>query len=192
MKNKYLVVTLCVGNLPSVLALALAAVGTFLAMSASRSSKKPVPTTAGIQKKGYKPKVKAPLSTADRLQRLFTTLCAQIDGGHFKNAVKTCDKSMFSSFLIGELAISHIRLVLCLNSSDKDARQAKIFLLLQTEMYAEALSLLDAEDSKETYERAYTLYRLQRENEARDILEKIREGEDDDRGTVHLEAQLVW
>jgi hypothetical protein len=58
-------------------------------------------------------------------------------------------------------------------------------------MYAEALSLLDAEDSKETYERAYTLYRLQREDDARDILEKIKEGEDD-RGTVHLEAQLVW
>jgi signal recognition particle subunit SRP72 len=54
-------------------------------------------------------------------------------------------------------------------------------------MYAEALSLLD---SKEMYERAYTLYRLQRENEARDILEKMKEGEDD-RGTVHLEAQLV-
>ena len=58
-------------------------------------------------------------------------------------------------------------------------------------MYAEALSLLNAEDSKETYERAYTLYRLQREKEARDILENIKKKGEDDRGTVHLEAQLV-
>ena len=78
-----------------------------------------------------------------------------------------------------------------MDPSDKDARKAKIFLLLQSEMYAEALNLLDAEDSKETYERAYTLYRSQRENEARDILEVIKKGEDD-RGTLHLEAQLVW
>ena len=50
--------------------------------------------------KGYKPKTKAPLSTTDRSQRLFTSLCAQIDGGHFKNAVKTCDKSMFAFRLL--------------------------------------------------------------------------------------------
>jgi len=93
--------------------------------------------------------------------------------------------------LAGDLVISHIRQVICLDPSDKDARKAKIFLLLQSEMYAEALNLLDAEDSKETYERAYTLYRSQRETEARDILEIIKNGEDD-RGTLHLEAQLVW
>jgi hypothetical protein len=58
-------------------------------------------------------------------------------------------------------------------------------------MYAEALSLLDAEGPKETYERAYTLYRLQRENEARDILENMKKRGKDDRGTAHLEAQLV-
>ena len=36
---------------------------------------------------------KQPLPVADRLKRLFTSLCAQIDGGHFANAIKTCDKS---------------------------------------------------------------------------------------------------
>jgi signal recognition particle subunit SRP72 len=38
---------------------------------------------------------KPPLGVPERLSRLFTSLCAQIDGGHFNNAVKTCDKSMF-------------------------------------------------------------------------------------------------
>lgn len=66
-----------------------------------------------------------------------------------------------------------------------------MFLLLQTERYAEALSLLDTTGSQDKYERAYTLYRLQRENEARDVLEKIKKEGEDGRGTVHLEAQLV-
>ena len=38
---------------------------------------------------------KPPLGVPERLSRLFTSLCAQIDGGHFNNAIKTCDKSMF-------------------------------------------------------------------------------------------------
>ena len=38
---------------------------------------------------------KQPLPVADRLKRLFTSLCAQLDGGHFANAIKTCDKSAF-------------------------------------------------------------------------------------------------
>jgi hypothetical protein len=36
------------------------------------------------------------LSVPDQLKRLFTSLCAQIDGGHFKNAIRTCDKSAFN------------------------------------------------------------------------------------------------
>ncbi|KAG5640831.1 hypothetical protein DXG03_006884 [Asterophora parasitica] len=39
---------------------------------------------------------KQPLSTPERLRRLFTSLCAQIDGGHFSNAIKTCEKSSYS------------------------------------------------------------------------------------------------
>ena len=42
-----------------------------------------------------KTKAKQPLPAQEVLKRLFTSLCAQIDGGHFANAVKTCDKSMF-------------------------------------------------------------------------------------------------
>lgn len=146
-------------------------------------------TMKPMESRGYKPKTKAPLSTTDRSQRLFTSLCAQIDGGHFRNAVKTCDKSMLC-FQVGCHSLTRIS-VLSLDSSDKDALQAKIYLLLQTERYAEALSLLDTRGSLDIYERAYTLYRLQRENEARDVLEKVKEKGEDDRGTVHLEAQLV-
>lgn len=48
------------------------------------------------------PANKKPLSVNERLKRLFTSLCAQIDGGHFKNAIKTCDKSLSSyNFLVG-------------------------------------------------------------------------------------------
>ena len=39
------------------------------------------------------PAKKQPPPAADRLKRLFTSLCAQIDGGYFVNAIKTCDKS---------------------------------------------------------------------------------------------------
>ena len=39
---------------------------------------------------------KRPLDVQEGLKRLFTSLYAQIDGGHFSNAVKTCDKSVFS------------------------------------------------------------------------------------------------
>jgi len=77
-----------------------------------------------------------------------------------------------------------------LKPKDQDARQTKIFLLLQTEQYLEALSLIG--DSKQnTFERAYTLYRLQREDDAREILEEMRKQGEDDRRIFHLEAQLV-
>ena len=79
-------------------------------------------------------------------------------------------------------------LVLRLDPTDQDARQTKIFLLLQTELYSEALSLISDHD---TFERAYTLYRLQREDDAREILEEMRENGEDDRRIFHLEAQLV-
>ena len=38
-------------------------------------------------------------SLGDRVQRLFTSLCAQIDGCHFTNAIKTCDKGMCFFFI---------------------------------------------------------------------------------------------
>jgi len=112
------------------------------------------------------------------LKRLFTSLCAQIDGGHFSNAVKTCDK------------------ILRLDPKDADARQTKLFLLLQTEQYSAALSLIDSDDdhAHHAYERAYSLYRLSHESEARDVLKSIKadQNTEDSRGLVHLEAQLAY
>ena len=49
---------------------------------------------------------KQPLPVADRLKRLFTSLCAQIDGGHFANAIKTCDKSASSALFSFERTLS--------------------------------------------------------------------------------------
>lgn len=75
-----------------------------------------------------------------------------------------------------------------------DAGQTKLFLLLQTEQYDTALSLINSDgvDNDHAFEQAYSLYRLQHEAEARKALEAIKEEKDDsDRGVVHLEAQLV-
>ncbi|KAF8058543.1 hypothetical protein FPV67DRAFT_1565451 [Lyophyllum atratum] len=117
---------------------------------------------------------KQPLSVPERLKRLFTSLCAQIDGGHFNNAIKTCDK------------------ILRLEPNDTDANQTKLFLLLQTEQYDAALSLIDS-GGQHAFERAYSLYRLPHEEEARQVLQETKgEKGDDDRGVVHLEAQLSY
>jgi signal recognition particle subunit SRP72 len=111
---------------------------------------------------------------------LFTSLCAQIDGGHFINALKTCDK------------------ILRIDPNDKDALQTKLFLLLQTEQYDAALSLIGngnkGSDSEHAFERTYSLYRVQREQEAVGGLKVLKEGsnEEDERGVLHLEAQLNY
>ena len=54
-----------------------------------------------------KPSAKPPLSVPDQLKRLFTSLCAQIDGGHFKNAIRTCDKSAFQSATLLDFHFTH-------------------------------------------------------------------------------------
>ena len=84
--------------------------------------------------------------------------------------------------------------VLRLDPKDKDALQAKLFLLLQIEQYSAALILLDSlgSSSEGAFEKAYSLYRLQRESEASQILNDIKQSNVDDRGVLHLEAQLVW
>ncbi|KAJ3510570.1 hypothetical protein NLJ89_g4599 [Agrocybe chaxingu] len=132
------------------------------------------PTSIGKPNwKDHKSTPKQPLSSQERLKRLFTSLCAQIDGGHFGNAVKTCDK------------------ILRLEPQDVDARQTKLFLLLQTEQYNAALDLINSNDDKDqhAYERAYCLYRLQREAEARETLEVIKKQKgDDDRGISYREG----
>ncbi|OJT12169.1 Signal recognition particle subunit SRP72 [Trametes pubescens] len=122
---------------------------------------------------------KQPLPVADRLKRLFTSLCAQIDGGHFANAIKTCDK------------------ILRLDARDPDALQTKLFLLLQTDQYLAALTLIGGETGaagdEHAFEKAYSLYRLHREDEATSVLDGLKETEqEDDRGLEHLEAQLAY
>jgi hypothetical protein len=77
--------------------------------------------------------------------------------------------------------------VLRLDSGDGDAAQTRRFLLLHTERYAAALPL--CEDAAHAYERAYALYRLQREQDARTALAEV--GPDGERGVRHLEAQMV-
>jgi signal recognition particle subunit SRP72 len=81
-----------------------------------------------------------------------------------------------------------------LDPGDNDAIQTKLFLLLQTEQYNPALVLIDAGDNtaRHAFEQAYSHYRLQHEAEAEDILRAIKEEKgDEDRGLLHLEAQLV-
>ncbi|KAF9496334.1 hypothetical protein BDN71DRAFT_1389626 [Pleurotus eryngii] len=134
-----------------------------------KSSK--IPSSAKKSKRGSS---KQAIPASERLKRLFTSLCAQIDGGHFSNAIKTCDK------------------ILRLEPADPDARQTKLFLLLQTEQYDAALELIKSrkDENQNVFERAYSLYRLQREVEAAEQLESLEEG--GHRGVVHLRAQLNY
>jgi len=140
----------------------------------------PKPTTSAAKPK--KPNVKKltaktlkqPLPLPDRLKRLFTSLCAQVEGGHFANAVKTCDK------------------ILLLDPDDQDALQTKLYLLLQTEQYAAALALID-DNGDHAFERMYALYRLHREDEVVSTLAELKEtSNEEDRGVIHLEAQLNY
>ncbi|KAI0250041.1 hypothetical protein BJV78DRAFT_617124 [Lactifluus subvellereus] len=124
------------------------------------------------RKRKILPRKEIPLG--DRVQRLFTSLCAQIDGSHFTNAIKTCDK------------------VLRLVPDDKDAKQTKLFLLLQTERYGDALALLQHSKESSAFELAYSLYRLQRLDEAAHLIDGIKQRQDQNRGALHLEAQLNY
>ncbi len=93
-----------------------------------------------------------------------------------------------------------------LDPHDGDALQTKLFLLLQTDQYAAALAMTEAlaGPSSDTesdrdghlFEKAYSLYRLHREEEATEVLRGVKEkseaaGKEVDRGILHLEAQLV-
>ncbi|KAI9573169.1 hypothetical protein HD554DRAFT_1151905 [Boletus coccyginus] len=125
-----------------------------------------------------RPRKKQPVLLEERLKRLFASLCAQIEGGHFTNAVKTCNK------------------ILRLHPADTDAVQTKLFLLLQTEQYDAALTLIADSTSgggpDYTFEEAYAMYRLHREAEAAAALGKIKGSGKDHRGVLHLEAQLNY
>ncbi|KAJ2922796.1 hypothetical protein H1R20_g14277, partial [Candolleomyces eurysporus] len=139
-----------------------------------KTTRKTVSAPSKSNKKKATPK--KPIPVPEKLKRLFTSLCAQIDGGHFANAIKTCDK------------------ILRLEPSDKDAVKTKLFLLLQTEQYEAALTLIDTHEDKAllNFERSYSLYRLHREPEAKGILGDIRAQDNEHRGALHLEAQLNY
>lgn len=83
--------------------------------------------------------------------------------------------------------------VLRLDPSDQDALRTKLFLLLQTEQYDSALALIAELNEQRSFERAYALYRLHREEDATQVLEEIKSHgkEVEQRGVMHLEAQLV-
>ncbi|TCD65981.1 hypothetical protein EIP91_001928 [Steccherinum ochraceum] len=139
-------------------------ISTASAIKPSKSSTKKPPSKASKQ----------PLPIPDRLKRLFTSLCAQIDGGHFVNAVKTCDK------------------ILLLDPADQNALQTKLYLLLQTEQYAAALALID-DNGENAFERMYSLYRLHKEDEVESAVAELKEtSSESDRGVIHLEAQLSY
>ncbi|KAJ3520443.1 hypothetical protein NMY22_g12755 [Coprinellus aureogranulatus] len=142
-----------------------------------KQAQKPASAPTNPSKKGPNRKAtpKQPIPVPERLKRLFTSLCAQIDGGHFTNAIKTCDK------------------ILRIEPQDQDALKTKLFLLLQTEQYDNALALIESGDQASTkFEKSYTLYRMHREPEARVVLEEVRAQESDHRGALHLEAQLNY
>src|ERR1700761_5417769 len=135
---------------------------------------------------------KASLPVEEKIKRHFKSLCAQIDGGYFKNAIKTCDKSERILLLGCDRIVNGCTLVLRLDTDDKDALKAKLFLLLQTERYNEALSLIEQLGGANKFEKAYSFYRLNREDDALQLTKELKdEGTKQDRGVAHLEAQLV-
>jgi signal recognition particle subunit SRP72 len=131
-------------------------------------------TTKSTARKHTKAPPRQPLPVPERLKRLFVSLCAQIDGGHFQNALKTCEK------------------ILAIDSQDRDALQAKLFLLLQTEQYNKALTLVDSlgDPSQYAYERAYIYYCLHRETDTEDVLKTL--DREENKGVAHLEAQVNY
>ncbi|KAF9449258.1 hypothetical protein P691DRAFT_728233 [Macrolepiota fuliginosa MF-IS2] len=116
------------------------------------------------------------VSGEERVKRLFSSLCSQIDGGHFANAVKTCDK------------------ILRILPDDVDALRTKLFLLLQTDQYEPALAVIDREKdkSKLAFERGYALYRSHEDAEAQEVIKTLKKQNANDRGLAHLEAQLFY
>ncbi|KAF8589505.1 hypothetical protein K439DRAFT_1383393 [Ramaria rubella] len=128
-----------------------------------------------------KPSVKEPLPASERVRKHFRSLVAQIEGGHLKNALKTCDK------------------ILRLEPNDPDALQGKLALLLHTEQYALALELSETffQETQMSFSlafgKAYALYRLNREKDASNVVKEINpQDEHEVRGVKHMEAQIEY
>ena len=103
-----------------------------------------------------------------------------------RHAIKVC-LSLSNTHVVFDNLGSVLRLV----PDDRDAKQTKLFLLLQTERYNDALALLEPSDESSAFERTYSLYRLQQLDEAAQLLGKVKQRHEHDRGALHLEAQLV-
>lgn len=110
------------------------------------------------------------------MRRHFTSLCAQIDAGYPKNAIKTSNR------------------ILRILPNDVDTIRTKIFLLLQMDQYKEALSLVESsQDLLGDFSKAYVLYRLHREGEAASLLsDYFQKDGAADRGALHLDAQVKY
>lgn len=83
-------------------------------------------------------------------------------------------------------------LVLLLAPNDADVLQTKLFLLLQTDEYVAALELAAAPEHG--FQKAYALYRLNREVDAASVVKELKAADLNDdaaRGIEHLEAQMV-
>ncbi|KAG9123217.1 hypothetical protein FRC07_000082 [Ceratobasidium sp. 392] len=165
--------------------------------AASKTASKNAPSgakkSASNEKKGnYNPRrkihtldpasSKAPKPLEVRVKQLFKSLCAQIDGGHLANAIKTCDK------------------ILRLTPDDADVLQTKLYLLLQTDQYPRALGIVESASggagssrSSSELEKAYILYRMHKEKEAKEIVDEAKGKENVPKdGFAHLEAQLSY
>jgi hypothetical protein len=115
-------------------------------------------------------------------------LTAVISQTRSRHATNVCASPSLPIYLI--ISPFHSQ-VLRLVPDDDDAGQTKLFLLLQTERYSDALALLGAANQSSVFERAYSSYRLQHLDEAARLLGGIKEIREQDRGASHLEAQLV-
>ncbi|KAG9050828.1 hypothetical protein FS837_001938 [Tulasnella sp. UAMH 9824] len=140
------------------------------------SQPKQAPASSYAQRKAAP---KPPKPVEEQLKRHFNSLSAQIDGGHFKNAIKTCNK------------------ILRLVPDDKDALESKLFLLIQTDQYEPALELIKElpgpSDSSHLFEQAYLLYRLQKEDEAAETVKRAQEaGSYEPRALSNLDAQIKY
>lgn len=78
--------------------------------------------------------------------------------------------------------------MLTLDPDDQDAWQTKLWLLFKTNAYIQALDVTQSRPNEFGFERAYALYRLQREVEAADVLDGLGESH---RAPTLLQAQIV-
>ncbi|TXT13786.1 hypothetical protein VHUM_01153 [Vanrija humicola] len=143
-------------------------------MPAPKTKAAPVASAAaGKRSKVFTPR--APLSAAERLPKLYRALTDQVNDGYFDNAKQTCKK------------------ILTLDPSSASAFQTLLFLHLHTDDYAAALELVTKPPAPSPppleFERAYCLYRLNREREALEALVAIP---NHSRRENHLEAQVRY